>query len=63
MELTSRMKTARFQTFWIQMRKKTNQLTKVAKLTKPQGRKWHFTLRKIMENACLFSMSTPQEYT
>ncbi|MFS7907511.1 hypothetical protein Hanom_Chr01g00072231 [Helianthus anomalus] len=48
MELTSRMKKARFQTFWIQMRfGKTNLWMKVAKLAKPQGRKWHFTLEVI----------------
>ncbi|MFS7971194.1 hypothetical protein Hanom_Chr09g00829851 [Helianthus anomalus] len=44
MELTSRRKMARFRTFWIQMRKnKPLDETKVAKLAKPQGRKWHFT--------------------
>ncbi|MFS7909106.1 hypothetical protein Hanom_Chr01g00090881 [Helianthus anomalus] len=40
---------ARFQTFGIHMRK--NKLwTKVAKLAKPQGLKWHFTLKNIITN-------------
>ncbi|MFS7908650.1 hypothetical protein Hanom_Chr01g00085651 [Helianthus anomalus] len=42
MELTSQMKMARFQTFGSRCRK-TNLWTKVTKLAKPQGRKWHFT--------------------
>ncbi|MFS7932553.1 hypothetical protein Hanom_Chr04g00369181 [Helianthus anomalus] len=42
MKLTSRMKMARFKTFWIQMRK-NKPLNEIAKLAKPQGRKWHFT--------------------
>ncbi|MFS7902395.1 hypothetical protein Hanom_Chr01g00010771 [Helianthus anomalus] len=43
MELTSRMKMAKFQTFWIHMRK-INLWMKVTKLAKPQGQKWHFNL-------------------
>ncbi|MFS8030078.1 hypothetical protein Hanom_Chr17g01529881 [Helianthus anomalus] len=37
------MKIARFQPFGSSCRK-TNLWTKVAKLAKPQGRKWHLTL-------------------
>ncbi|MFS7929302.1 hypothetical protein Hanom_Chr04g00330891 [Helianthus anomalus] len=43
MELTSRMKMARFQTFWIQMRK-NKPLDESRKTSQTQGRKWHFTL-------------------
>ncbi|KAJ0894342.1 hypothetical protein HanPSC8_Chr09g0388001 [Helianthus annuus] len=46
MELTSRMKIARFKPFGSRCGK-TNLWTKVAKLAKPQGRKWHFTLETI----------------
>ncbi|MFS7957187.1 hypothetical protein Hanom_Chr07g00663471 [Helianthus anomalus] len=47
MELTSGMGMARFQTFWIQMRK--NKPLDERKLAKPQRRKWHFT--KIDKNS------------
>ncbi|MFS7933355.1 putative transcription factor WD40-like family [Helianthus anomalus] len=42
MELMSQMIMAKFQTFWIQIRK-TNLWTKLTILAKPQGRKCHFT--------------------
>ncbi|MFS7937941.1 hypothetical protein Hanom_Chr05g00433671 [Helianthus anomalus] len=43
MELTSRMKMARFQTFWIQMRK-NKPLDESRKTGQTLGTKWHFTL-------------------
>ncbi|MFS7986391.1 hypothetical protein Hanom_Chr11g01009791 [Helianthus anomalus] len=44
MELTSRMKMARFKTFWMQMRK-------IKPLDESQGQKWHFT--RIKKTAAL----------
>ncbi|MFS8025669.1 hypothetical protein Hanom_Chr16g01477831 [Helianthus anomalus] len=36
------------------VKKKTNLWMKAAKLAKPQGRKWHFTLKKLTKyNVCL----------
>ncbi|MFS8027196.1 hypothetical protein Hanom_Chr16g01495751 [Helianthus anomalus] len=46
MELTSRMKMAKFQTFWIQMRK-TKPSDESRKSGQPPERKWHFTLNKM----------------
>ncbi|MFS7961378.1 hypothetical protein Hanom_Chr08g00714301 [Helianthus anomalus] len=47
MELTSRMKMARFQTFWIQMRK-NKPLDESRKTGQTSGTKWHFTLISII---------------
>ncbi|MFS7975941.1 hypothetical protein Hanom_Chr10g00886591 [Helianthus anomalus] len=41
MELTSRMKMARFQTFWIRMRK-NKPLDEIRKSGQTSGTKWHF---------------------
>ncbi|MFS7953046.1 hypothetical protein Hanom_Chr07g00614031 [Helianthus anomalus] len=55
MELTSRIKMARFQTFWIQMRK-NNPLNESRKTGQTSGTKWHFTL--ILENLCNIKISS-----
>ncbi|MFS7941265.1 hypothetical protein Hanom_Chr05g00474211 [Helianthus anomalus] len=47
MELTSRMKMARFQIFWIQMRK-NKPLDESCKTDQASGRKWHFTLNFVL---------------
>ncbi|MFS8018301.1 hypothetical protein Hanom_Chr15g01390451 [Helianthus anomalus] len=48
MELKSQRKMTNFKPFGSRC-EKTNLRTKVAKLAKPQGQKWHFTLFKKRE--------------
>ncbi|MFS7944308.1 hypothetical protein Hanom_Chr06g00510621 [Helianthus anomalus] len=51
MELTSRVKMARFQTFCIQMRKNQhlNESRKTGQTSGTEGRKWHFNLCKMLK--------------
>ncbi|MFS7940279.1 hypothetical protein Hanom_Chr05g00462591 [Helianthus anomalus] len=56
MRLRSRMKMARFQTFWIQMRK-NKPLDESRKTSQPQGRKWHFTYFFFFPEMTCFNLS------
>ncbi|MFS8015411.1 hypothetical protein Hanom_Chr15g01356121 [Helianthus anomalus] len=49
MELMSRMKMARFQTFWVQMQKNKplDESRKTGQTSRTKIEKWHFTLLKI----------------
>ncbi|MFS7993853.1 hypothetical protein Hanom_Chr12g01098961 [Helianthus anomalus] len=53
MKFTSRMKMARFQTFWIWMRK-NKPLDKNRKTCQTLGTKWHFTLLLSMHKLLVF---------